>query len=87
MPVGLVNFYFSMNFQDSLNSFISNNLPDARKFDFTIANAGQKAQMLLQKSQQDYDKAIAEQANEKSIFLTKNSEKLMEKFKSSFLII
>jgi hypothetical protein len=74
-----------MNFQDSLNSFISNNLPDARKFDFTAATAGQKAQMLLQKSQQDYDKAIAEQANEKSIFLTKNSENLMEKFKSSFL--
>jgi hypothetical protein len=76
---------FSMNFQDSLNSFISNSLPDARKFDFTAATAGQKAQMLLQKSQQDYDKAIAEQANERSIFLNKSSENLMKEFKSSFL--
>ena len=74
-----------MNFQDSLNSFISNNLPDARKFDFTAATASQKAQMLLQKSQQDYDKALAEQANERSIFLNKSSENLMKEFKSSFL--
>jgi hypothetical protein len=74
---------FSTNFQDSINSFISSNLPDARKFDFTAANAGQKAQMLLQKSQQDYDKAIAEQDNEKSNFLTKNAQELSGSFKSS----
>jgi TP901 family phage tail tape measure protein len=76
---------FSMNFQDSLNSFLSNNLPDVRKFDFTAATAGQKAQMLLQKSQQDYDKAIADQANERANFLSKNSENLTKEFKSSFL--
>jgi TP901 family phage tail tape measure protein len=76
---------FSMNFEESLNSFISNNLPDARKFDFTAATAGQKAQMLLQKSQQDYNKAIAEQDNERASFLNKSSETLTEKFKTSFL--
>lgn len=76
---------FSMNFQDNLNSFLLNNLPDARKFDFTTATAGQKAQMLLQKSQQDYDKAIADQANERSIFLNKSSKDLTAAFKSSFL--
>jgi predicted GNAT family acetyltransferase len=76
---------FSMNFQDSINSFLSNNLPDARKFDFTAATAGQKAEMLLQKSQQDYDKAIAEQGNEKAIFLNKSSKDLTASFKSSFL--
>ena len=71
---------FSMSFQDSLNSFLSNNLPDARKLDFAAATAGQKAQMLLQKSQQDYDKAIADQANERANFLTKNSENLITSF-------
>ena len=76
---------FSMNFQDSINSFLSNNLPDARKFDFTDATAGQKAEMLLQKSQQDYDKAIAEQGNEKATFLNKSSKDLTASFKSSFL--
>jgi TP901 family phage tail tape measure protein len=76
---------FSTNFQDSINSFLSNNLPDARKFDFTAATAGQKAEMLLQKSQQDYNKAIAEQDNERSIFLNKSSENLTKEFKSSFL--
>jgi TP901 family phage tail tape measure protein len=76
---------FSMSFQDSLNSFISNNLPDARKFDFTAATAGQKAEMLLQKSQQDYNKAIAEQDNERANFLNKNSENLTKEFKASFL--
>ena len=76
---------FSMNFQDSINSFLSNNLPDARKFDFTAATASQKAEMLLQKSQQDYNKAIAEQDNERSIFLNKSSENLTKEFKSSFL--
>jgi TP901 family phage tail tape measure protein len=76
---------FSMNFQDNLNSFLLNNLPDARKFDFTAATAGQKAQMLLQKSQQDYDKAIADQTNERANFLSKNSENLTKEFKSSFL--
>jgi hypothetical protein len=76
---------FSMNFQDSLNSFLLNNLPDARKFDFTAVTAGQKAQMLLQKSQQDYDKTIADQNNERSIFLNKSSKDLTAAFKSSFL--
>jgi hypothetical protein len=76
---------FSMNFQDSLNSFLLNNLPDARKFDFTAATASQKAQMLLQKSQQDYDKTIADQNNERSIFLNKSSKDLTAAFKSSFL--
>ena len=76
---------FSTNFQDSINSFLSNNLPDARKFDFTAATAGQKAQSQLQKVQQDYDKALAEQANDRSIFLSKNAENLTKEFKSSFL--
>jgi TP901 family phage tail tape measure protein len=74
---------FSTNFQDSINSFISSNLPDVRKFDFAANIASQKAQMLLQKSQQDYDKAIAEQDNEKSNFLTKNAQELSGSFKSS----
>lgn len=76
---------FSANFQDSINSFLSNNLPDIRKFDFTAATAGQKAQLQLLKSQQDYDKALAEQANDRSIFLSKNAENLTKEFKSSFL--
>jgi hypothetical protein len=74
---------FSMNFQDSLNSFLSNNLPDARKFDFTANTANQKAEMLLQKSQQDYDKAITEQQNERSNFLIKNAQELSGFFKST----
>lgn len=76
---------FSTNFQDSINSFLSNNLPDARKFDFTANTAAQKAQLQLQKSQQDYNKALAEQENEKSNFLIKNAENLTKEFKSSFL--
>jgi len=76
---------FSTNFQDSINSFLSNNLPDARKFDFTANTAAQKAQLQLQKSQQDYDKALAEQANDRSNFLSKNAENLTKEFKSSFL--
>jgi hypothetical protein len=76
---------FITSFQDNINSFLSNNLPDARKFDFTAATASQKAELLLQKSQQDYNKAIAEQDNESAIFLNKSSENLTKEFKSSFL--
>jgi TP901 family phage tail tape measure protein len=74
---------FSTNFQDSINSFVSSNLPDIRKFDFAAVTAGQKAQMLLQKSQQDYDKAVAEQDNEKSNFSTKTAQELSGSFKST----
>lgn len=74
---------FSINFQDNINSLLQNNLPDFRKFDFTAASASQKAQLQLQKSQQDYDKAIADQANERSNFLIKNSQEISKAFQSS----